>query len=112
MEPKLGVNSVREFVALVKTRPGKFNYGSVGNGSASHLTMEMLKAETGIDIVHVPYPGSPQVNTAILNGQIQAGFVVPATAMPLVLAGRLARAGWGSPEPRTLPGSDRSEWRC
>ena len=89
VEPKLGVNSVREFVALVKTRPGKFNYGSVGNGSASHLTMEMLKAETGIDIVHVPYPGSPQVNTAILNGQIQAGFVVPATAMPLVLAGRL-----------------------
>ncbi len=89
VEPKLGVNSVREFVALVKTRPGKLNYGSVGNGSASHLTMEMLKVETGIDIVHVPYPGSPQVNTAILNGQIQAGFVVPATAMPLVQAGRL-----------------------
>jgi len=89
VDPKLGVNSLKEFIALVKSQPGKFNYGSVGNGSASHLTMEKLKAETGISIVHVPYPGSPQVNTAILNGQIQAGFVVPATAMPLVLAGRL-----------------------
>ena len=43
----------------------------------------------GVDIVHVPYPGSPQVNTAILAGQIQAGFVVPATAMPLAQSGRV-----------------------
>jgi tripartite-type tricarboxylate transporter receptor subunit TctC len=60
-----------------------------GNGSASHLTMELLKTEAGIDIVHVPYPGSPQVNTAIASGQIAAAFVVPATAMPLVQGGRL-----------------------
>ena len=51
--------------------------------------MELLKAEAGIDIVHVPYPGSPQVNTAIAGGQIAAGFVVPATAMPLVQGGRM-----------------------
>lgn len=89
VDTKLGVNSVKEFVARAKSQPGKMNYGSVGNGSASHLTMELLKSEAGIDIVHVPYPGSPQVNAAILNGQIQAGFVVPATAMPLVQAGRL-----------------------
>ncbi len=89
VDPKLNVNSVREFVALVKSQPGKLNYGSVGNGSASHLTMELFKEAAGIDLVHVPYPGSPQVNTAILTGQIAAGFVVPATAMPLVQAGRL-----------------------
>ena len=89
VDPKLGVDSVKEFVALAKTQPGKLNYGSVGNGSASHLTMELFKEAAGIDLVHVPYPGSPQVNTAILNGQIAAGFVVPATAMPLVQAGRL-----------------------
>ena len=89
VDPKLGVNSVKEFVALVKSQPGKLNYGSVGNGSASHLTMELFKEAAGLDIVHVPYPGSPQVNAAILNGQIAAGFVVPATAMPLVQAGRL-----------------------
>jgi tripartite-type tricarboxylate transporter receptor subunit TctC len=89
VDPKLNVNSVREFVALAKSQPGKLSYGSVGNGSASHLTMELFKEAAGIDLVHVPYPGSPQVNTAILSGQIAAGFVVPATAMPLVQAGRL-----------------------
>ena len=89
VDPKLGVGSVKEFVALAKSQPGRLNYGSVGNGSASHLTMELLKTQAGIDIVHVPYPGSPQVNTAIAGGQIAAGFVVPATAMPLVQGGRM-----------------------
>lgn len=89
VDPKLGVNTVKEFIDYVKARPGKLNYGSIGNGSASHLTMELLKMRSGMDIVHVPYPGSPQVNTAIVSGQIQAGFVVPATAMALAQAGRL-----------------------
>jgi tripartite-type tricarboxylate transporter receptor subunit TctC len=89
VDPKLNVDSVKDLVALAKSQPGKLNYGSVGNGSASHLTMELFKEAAGLDIVHVPYPGSPQVNTAILTGQISAGFVVPATAMPLVQAGRL-----------------------
>jgi len=89
VDPRLKVDSVREFVALAKSQPGKLNYGSVGSGSASHLTMELFKEAAAIDLVHVPYPGSPQVNAAILSGQIAAGFVVPATAMPLVQAGRL-----------------------
>ena len=89
VNPSLGVNSVKEFIDYAKSRPGKLNYGSVGNGSASHLTMELLKMQAGVDIVHVPYPGSPQVNTAILANQIQAGFVVPGTAMPLVQSGRV-----------------------
>lgn len=93
VDPKLGVSDLKGFLALARSRPGTLNYGSVGNGSASHLTMELLKQLTGIDLVHVPYPGSPQVNTAILNGQIAAGFVVPATAMPLVQAGRLKALG-------------------
>jgi len=89
VDPKLDVNSVQELVALARSQPGKLNYGSVGNGSASHLTMELFKESAGIDLVHVPYPGSPQVNAAILSGQVAAGFVVPATAMPLVESGRL-----------------------
>jgi tripartite-type tricarboxylate transporter receptor subunit TctC len=89
VDPKLNVHSVKELVALAKSQPGKLNYGSVGNGSSSHLTMELFKESAGIDLVHVPYPGSPQVNTAILSGQVAAGFVVPATAMPLVESGRL-----------------------
>jgi len=93
VDPKLGVNDLKGFVELARSQPGKLNYGSVGNGSASHLTMELLKQRAGIDLVHVPYPGSPQVNTAILNGQIAGGFVVPATAMPLVQAGRLKALG-------------------
>jgi tripartite-type tricarboxylate transporter receptor subunit TctC len=93
VDPRLGVDSVQDFVKLARSQPGKLNYGSVGNGSASHLTMELLKQRAGLDLVHVPYPGSPQVNTAILNGQIAGGFVVPATAMPLVQAGRLKALG-------------------
>jgi tripartite-type tricarboxylate transporter receptor subunit TctC len=93
VDPKLGVSDVQGFVALARSQPGKLNYGSVGNGSASHLTMELLKQAAGINLVHVPYPGSPQVNTAILNGQIAGGFIVPATAMPLVQAGRLKALG-------------------
>ncbi len=104
-DPGLGVGTVKEFVALVKTQPGKLNYGSIGNGSSSHLTMELLKTRAGIDIVHVPYPGSPQVNAAIASGQIAAGFVVPATAMPLVQAGRLkALAVTSSGRSLVLPG--------
>jgi tripartite-type tricarboxylate transporter receptor subunit TctC len=93
VDAKLGPSTLREFIAFAKAQPGKLNYGSVGNGSASHLTMELLKQRAGIDLVHVPYPGSPQVNTAILNGQIAGGFVVPATAMPLVQGGRLKALG-------------------
>ena len=89
VDPRLKVDSVKELVALAKSQPGKLNYGSVGSGSASHLTMELFKEAAGIDMVHVPYPGSPQVNAAILSGQVAAGFVVPATAMPLVESGRL-----------------------
>jgi tripartite-type tricarboxylate transporter receptor subunit TctC len=93
VDPKLGVERLQDFVELAKSQPGKLNYGSVGNGSASHLTMELLKQRAGLELVHVPYPGSPQVNTAIVTGQIAAGFVVPATAMPLVQAGRLKALG-------------------
>lgn len=105
VNPGLGVNSVQEFIAHVKARPGKLNYGSVGNGSASHLTMELLKMQAGLDIVHIPYPGSPQVNAAILSNQIQAGFVVPGTAMPLVQSGRVkALAVTSSARSPVLPG--------
>src|ERR1700704_1344956 len=55
VDPRLNVNSVREFVALAQSQPGKLNYGSVGNGSASHLTMELFKEVARLDIVHVPY---------------------------------------------------------
>nr|WP_238486851.1 tripartite tricarboxylate transporter substrate binding protein [Cupriavidus pauculus] len=89
IDARLPVHSLREFVALAKSKPGALNYGSVGNGSAAHLAMEQLKAMAGIDLQHVPYPGFPQITTAMIGGQVQAGFMVPAIAMPMVNAGKL-----------------------
>ncbi|KAA0181415.1 tripartite tricarboxylate transporter substrate binding protein [Cupriavidus gilardii] len=89
VDPRTGVRDLREFVALARERPGALNYGSVGNGSAAHLAMEQLKARAGISLEHIPYPGFPQIAAAMIAGQIQAAFMVPAIAMPQVNAGRL-----------------------
>jgi len=89
VDARLGVGSVKEFIALAKSRAGAMNYGSVGAGSSAHLAMEMLKTAAGLDIVHVPYAGFPAVTTAMLSGQIHAGFMVPAIAMAQVRAGKL-----------------------
>ena len=93
VEPALGANTLAEFVRIAKARAGQLNYGSIGNGSASHLTMELFKARAGIDLVHVPYQGFPQVVNAILSGQVQAGFMVPGIAMGQVRAGKLKALG-------------------
>ena len=71
----LPVNSVQEFVAYVKARPGQLNYGSPGFGTHHHLCMELLKYSAGLDIVHVPYKGSAGATTDLLGGQIPAMFV-------------------------------------
>ncbi|MCO4865276.1 tripartite tricarboxylate transporter substrate binding protein [Cupriavidus sp. WGlv3] len=89
VDARLPVHNLREFVALARSRAGELNYGSPGNGSASHLAMEQLKAMAGVELQHVPYPGFPQVTTAMVGGQVQAAFMVPAIAMPQVNAGKL-----------------------
>ena len=91
--PKLGANSLADFVRIAKERKGRLNYGSVGNGSAAHLAMELFKARAGLDIVHVPYQGFPQVVNAILAGDVQAGIMVPGIAMGQVRAGKLKALG-------------------
>ncbi|HEY2928170.1 Bug family tripartite tricarboxylate transporter substrate binding protein [Piscinibacter sp.] len=93
VDPKLGISTLAEFVRLAKDKKGQLNYGSVGNGSASHLAMELFKTRAGIDIVHVPYQGFPQIVNAILAGQVQAGFMVPGIAMGQVRAGKLRALG-------------------
>ena len=89
VDPKLGANTLADFVRVAKAQRGALNYGSVGNGSAAHLAMELFKSRAGIDLVHVPYQGFPQVVNAILAGQVQAGFMVPGIAMGQVRAGKL-----------------------
>ena len=89
VDPALKVDSVAALEALVKKEPGKLNYGSVGAGSSAHLAMELFKGRQGLDILHVPYAGFPQVITAMLGNQVQAAFMVPAIAMPQVRDGRI-----------------------
>ena len=93
VDPKLGANSLADFVHIAKERKGRLNYGSVGNGSAAHLAMELFKARAGLDIVHVPYQGFPQVVNAILAGDVQAGIMVPGIAMGQVRVGKLKALG-------------------
>jgi len=83
------VNSVQELVALAKKAPGKLTYASIEIGSASHLTMEMMKSAAGVDILHVPHRGSAPAITAILGGQVDAGFFVPGNVLQHAKAGKL-----------------------
>jgi tripartite-type tricarboxylate transporter receptor subunit TctC len=82
-------NTLPEFVAWAKTQGGKLSYGSVGNGSSSHLTMELFKSVAGIDAVHVPYAGSPPAGTSLAAGETQALFTVAPALLPLVQGGRV-----------------------
>lgn len=85
----LKANSVQELIALAKVRPGQLNYASPGNGTGSHLAMEMLKSEAGIGLVHVPYKGSGPAVTDLMAGNIQLMFEPPATVASQLKAGKL-----------------------
>jgi len=85
----LPVHNVREFIAYAKKNPGKMNYGSVGSGSSSHLTMELMKMEAGLFIVHIPYNGSPPAASSLAAGDTQALFTVPTALTPLMQSGKV-----------------------
>jgi tripartite-type tricarboxylate transporter receptor subunit TctC len=85
----LPIRSVKELIDYAKANPGKLNYASVGNGSSSHLTMELLKATAGIDIVHVPFNGSPPAVTATIQGETQMMFAVMQPLQAQIQAGKL-----------------------
>ena len=85
----LPAKSVQEFVAWAKANPGKLSYASVGNGSSSHLNMELLKSVAGFEAVHVPFNGSPPAVTATIQGETQAMFAVMQPLQAQVQAGKL-----------------------
>lgn len=85
----LPVHSFTEFVAYARARPGALTYASVGNGSASHLAMELLKAQAGLYLVHSPYNGAPPAAQAVAAGDVQAVVSNPTSLLPLIQAGRL-----------------------
>jgi tripartite-type tricarboxylate transporter receptor subunit TctC len=85
----LPAKSLAELVAYAKANPGKLSYASVGNGSSSHLNMELLKAMAGFDAVHVPFNGSPPAVTATVQGETQMMFAVMQPLQPQIQAGKL-----------------------
>ena len=88
LHPSVPVKSFAEFVAYAKANPGRLSYASVSIGSASHLTMEMLKLAEHIDLVHVPYKGSSPAVIDLIGGQVNAAFLVPGNILEFVKDGR------------------------
>ena len=89
INPSLPVHSVEQLIKYANANPGKVNFGSAGIGTTPHLTGELFKSLTGVDIVHVPYKGGAPVITDLLAGQIQMTFELTAVLLPLLQAGRL-----------------------
>lgn len=85
-------------VALLKAEPGRHNYASGGNGSGAHLSAELFKSKAGVEAVHVPYRGAPDIINAVLGNQVLFGLPTMSTAMPLVTAGRLRAIAVTSPQ--------------
>ncbi|HUL94044.1 MAG TPA: tripartite tricarboxylate transporter substrate binding protein [Burkholderiales bacterium] len=89
----LPAKTVPEFVALAKSRPGKLDYSSGGNGSPQHVAMEAFKAATGIDVVHIPYRGATQAATDVMSGRVQAHFSAVSIVLPYIKDGRMRALG-------------------
>lgn len=89
----VGAASGPAFFADAKAQGDKLNYGTPGVGTVAHLGMELLKAKTGLAPVHVPYPGNPQVITALLGGQVQMALLPPGLALAQVKGGKLQAVG-------------------
>jgi tripartite-type tricarboxylate transporter receptor subunit TctC len=91
--PQLPAKSVRELIALVKSKPGAVNYGSTGVGAPPHLLGELLKNTSGIDMLHVPYKGDAPLTQALLAGEVQVAFMPLAGVLPHIRSGRLRALG-------------------
>ena len=93
IHPGLPAKNLKEFIELARANPGKYNYASAGTGSGTHLAAELLKLQTKIDIVHVPYKGTGPALTDLLGGQINMMVSTFASALPHVKSGRMRALG-------------------
>ncbi len=89
VKPDLRIDDFRSFVQQGRQNPGKWSYGSAGSGSASHLTMELLKNDAKLYMVHIPYRGFPPALTDLLAGNIETMFAIIPAVLPQVRAGRV-----------------------
>jgi tripartite-type tricarboxylate transporter receptor subunit TctC len=104
VSPALGVRDVQGLVALAKSKPGVLNYASGGTGSASHVNAEKFRVATGIDVVHVPLKGAPDMVVETVGGRTQFGFEPISAALPAIRDGKLLALAVSSPaRSATLP---------
>jgi tripartite-type tricarboxylate transporter receptor subunit TctC len=96
--PELGVDSAPALFRLLKARPGRYNYASVGNGTVAHLAMELIKMRTETFAVHIVYPSSPAAVQSMLAGDTQMAALAPAAVIPQVKAGKLKALAVTLPE--------------
>jgi tripartite-type tricarboxylate transporter receptor subunit TctC len=89
----LPAKTVKEFIALAKSQPGKIDYSSGGNGSPQHVAMEAFKAATGVYVTHIPYRGATQAALDVIPNQVQAHFGAVSIVLPYIKSGRLRALG-------------------
>jgi tripartite-type tricarboxylate transporter receptor subunit TctC len=87
VNPQLPVKTVNEFIAYAKANPNKINFASFGSGTISHLAVELFKISTGVEVVHVPYPGGGPMLTDLISGRVQAGIDALPNSLPHIRAG-------------------------
>ena len=97
VNPTVPVKSVSQFVALAKSRPGKLNYSSSGNGGSLHLAAELFKLTAGLDMVHVPYKGAALALTDVIGGHVDSMFISAPGAIPQIKAGKVRVLAVASP---------------
>ena len=124
VHPSLNVNSVKELIALLKSNPNKYSFGSAGNGTSQHISGELFKIMTGTQMQHIPYKGSGPMIPDLLAGTIQLSFENITTAYPPAKAGRLkslavtsSKRSFVAPDVPTmaeagLAGYDISSWQA
>lgn len=121
VNPQVPAKTLQELIAYVKARPGKLSYASSGNGSTAHLTMEMLKNQAGLDILHVPYKGAVAALGDVMAGQLQMGWDTAVFTLPHIKSGRLRAIAISNPQrsplvpdvpaaAETLPGFSSGAW--
>ena len=97
VHPAVPATNTQALIALAKAKPGSINYASAGSGTSPHLAAELFKSMAGVDLVHVPYKGSPQALTDLLGGQTQVMFASLVSAIPHIRQNRLRALGVTTP---------------
>lgn len=89
VHPSVPAKSVKELIALAKSKPGQLNFASSGHGTNTHLSGELFKIETGVNITHIPYKGSGPATQDLMAGRVQMSFQIPITVIPMIAQGKV-----------------------